>query len=245
MRLTVLGSRGGYPTENSACSSYLLQTDTATFLFDMGTGSLRNLIKTIEIDKIDAVFISHLHFDHISDLLDFQYLIQMQRGDGIIHKNMKVFLPKEPEGIYSVLKNSKEFDLFEINDGMEVRIEGVNVRVKRTSHPVPSYAFRVAAEGKSFVYTGDASASTPDFDDILKDADLAVMDCGNLEKYMKPTLAHMTPAQCFELCRRNNIKSCVLSHLIPHYSEEDYSAETKIFDQVNYVMAADGLIINI
>lgn len=244
MKLTILGSRGGYPTEDFVCSSYLLEVNGTNILFDMGTGSLSRLLKTIDVEKLDAIIISHLHFDHCSDLLDFQYLIQMQKGDGIPHKQVKVYMPKEPSYLFDVFTGNKDFDVFELYDKMEIKINGINIKFFRTSHPVMTFASRLTFEDKVFVYTGDASYTTNNLFDIVNNADLAVLDCGNLKKYKKEQLAHMTPEQCYNLIENHKIKNAVLSHIIPHYSIEDYEAETVLFDKNKYIIAIDGLVID-
>ena len=74
MYLTILGNNGPFPAPGGACSSYLLESDSGEtkLLIDAGTGSLARLMDIARPETLDAVVLSHLHFDHMSDLLPMQ-----------------------------------------------------------------------------------------------------------------------------------------------------------------------------
>ena len=78
MYLTILGNNGPFPAPGGACSSYLLESDSGEtkLLIDAGTGSLARLMDIARPETLDAVVLSHLHFDHMSDLLPMQYALQ-------------------------------------------------------------------------------------------------------------------------------------------------------------------------
>lgn len=70
MRITALGTGLPIQSPSNRSSSYMVELGNGeTFLFDLGTGSTDRL-SGLEIDyaKLDKVFVSHLHSDHISDL---------------------------------------------------------------------------------------------------------------------------------------------------------------------------------
>ena len=57
-------------SRGQAAASFLVQLGNGEFfLFDMGTSALNNLVGlNLPWDKLDKVFLGHLHFDHIGDL---------------------------------------------------------------------------------------------------------------------------------------------------------------------------------
>ena len=71
MELTVLGTGGGWAMANGAACGYLLQHDGFNLWVDAGTGTLANLQAHVAIPDVDAVVISHRHFDHFLDLYPY------------------------------------------------------------------------------------------------------------------------------------------------------------------------------
>ena len=94
MKLTVLGCNGPYPEPGGACSGYLLENGATRVLIDCGTGVLARLTAIMPPEKLDAVILSHLHYDHMSDMLPMIYKLQ---GTG---KKLPVYAP---EGLQPVL----------------------------------------------------------------------------------------------------------------------------------------------
>ena len=80
MRLTILGNNGPYPAAGGACSSYLLESDSGStaILVDCGAGALARLEERLPIERLDAVVLSHLHYDHMSDMLPLHYALQFR-----------------------------------------------------------------------------------------------------------------------------------------------------------------------
>lgn len=65
-RLTVLGSASAMPVSDRNPSAQMLQVYGRLFLIDCGEGTQRQLRRAhISIAKINAVFISHIHGDHV------------------------------------------------------------------------------------------------------------------------------------------------------------------------------------
>ena len=71
MRITALGT--GMPNQTKAAVSIAFLVELGNgdkFLFDVGMGSMGNLFSLRpDFSKIDKVFISHLHVDHVGDLM--------------------------------------------------------------------------------------------------------------------------------------------------------------------------------
>ena len=69
MRLTVLGTSGGYPPPGSACSGYLVEEDDTRVWIDAGSGTFPRLLEHCAPNELTAILISHLHADHWTDLV--------------------------------------------------------------------------------------------------------------------------------------------------------------------------------
>jgi ribonuclease Z len=69
MKLTILGSSSALPTSERHPSAHVLNAHERFFLIDCGEGTQMQLRKTrIRFGKINHVFISHLHGDHVFGL---------------------------------------------------------------------------------------------------------------------------------------------------------------------------------
>jgi ribonuclease Z len=71
MRITALGSGMPNLTRAAASIAYLVELGNGDkFLFDIGSGSMANLFSLRpDFSKIDKVFASHLHTDHVGDFM--------------------------------------------------------------------------------------------------------------------------------------------------------------------------------
>ena len=95
MKLTILGCNGPYPGAGGACSGYLLSEDDTHVLIDCGAGVIANLVRHIPWEALDAVVLSHLHYDHMSDLLPMQYALQFHPRE----TPLPVYAPATPERV--------------------------------------------------------------------------------------------------------------------------------------------------
>ncbi len=71
MRITALGTGMPNQTKKAVSISYLVELGNGEkFLFDIGSGALGNLFSLRpDFSKIDKVFASHLHVDHVGDFM--------------------------------------------------------------------------------------------------------------------------------------------------------------------------------
>ncbi|MCQ2533248.1 MAG: MBL fold metallo-hydrolase [Clostridia bacterium] len=239
MELIINGCSGGYPSDKRACSSYLLKVNGKNILFDLGPGSLVNLQKHIDIEDIDLIVLSHLHFDHYSDLLPMSYSFGMRQKSGIDVKPIPIIFPFNNSSDKAI-RESDRFTSINLKDNLEYTFEGIYFKFFVTCHPAECYASRIECEGKIIVYTGDMNANTKNTDELFKNADLAIMDCGELDYLNKPQKAHLTPSECYHFAKENNVKKTILGHIIPHYSIEKYNEECFNLPDWNYIIAEDN-----
>ena len=97
MKLTVFGNNATCPEADGACSCYLLQTKGKRILLDMGNGSAAKLQKHLPLTQLDAIIISHLHFDHFGDLFCAKYALETKRAYGENLKPIPLFIPALPQ----------------------------------------------------------------------------------------------------------------------------------------------------
>src|SRR5436189_453364 len=75
MRITVLGKSPSWQDAGGACSGYLVEDVGTRLLLDCGNGVFSKLRLRVDYTELDAVLISHLHADHILDLVPYAYAL--------------------------------------------------------------------------------------------------------------------------------------------------------------------------
>ena len=220
MKLTILGNNGPYPASGGACSGYLLESDSGntTILIDCGTGVLANLMGAGALDRLDAVVLSHLHFDHMSDMLPMQYAIQFHPRK----HPLPVYAPKTPEMTRALL-DCGCYDLWPCED---VTIGEMRVSFNPARHPVETKAVSVVCDGARFVFTGDSNTD-PLLELFCEDADLLLADAGLSEADWKPTAPHFSAALCGKLAKDTHAKRLLLTHFNPKYDPADLLNEAR------------------
>lgn len=219
MELTVLGRYGPYPAAGGACSGYLLTCAGRGVLIDCGNGVLSRLQTFMPIGDLSAIFLSHLHYDHISDLFILRYALQALRASGKIPPTpLKVFAPSEPESAFNVLSQLAAFEMIRIEKGLQVRQDGMDVRFEAMSHPFPSFAMAFTHSGKRFVYSGDTNMNNR-LAPFAEDADLFLVEAGLLakdkDKAKAVTVPHLTAREAGEIAAMANVKRMLCTHFSP------------------------------
>lgn len=217
MKLTIVGFWGGYPKVNEASTGYLLEHDGFKLLVDCGSGVLSKMQNLFQPEELDAVIISHYHADHIADIGVLQHARLIQ---GFLGKTLPV-LP-----IYGHQLDEQEFAKLTHKNITEGRAYDpqktlnagpFEVQFLRTNHPVPCFAMRFKAGGKTFVYTADTSFKE-EFVPFSKDADLLLAECNFYSNQDGRNAGHMNSTDVGKLAASSNVKEVILTHL-PHYGE--------------------------
>jgi len=216
MKLTILGNRGPLPLPGEACSAYLLESGDHALLIDAGSASLPHLLEYRKLTELDAVILSHLHFDHCSDALVMQYSTKAHP--------LPLYCPAEPAAVLSDLTGFDGFIAREAREGETVEIGPFTVTFGPAKHPVPCLSVKVEAEGKAFGYTGDSNDCS-DQEDFFSGVDLLLADAGMTEAAWKLFSPHRTPAMCGKLAQEAGAKMLVLSHFGPTQTPDAAEAE--------------------
>lgn len=227
MKLTVLGCYGPYPKAGGACSGYLLEDEETKILIDCGNGVLSKLFSYCnDLNKLDAIFISHLHPDHMSDLLVFRYAINIKQMFGKLKNPIPIYLPGNPQEDYERIQYNGAFNRNIIQEKSVVMINDIKVTFKKTNHPVECYAMAFEKNNKKFVYSGD----TRYFDeliDFIKGSNLFLCEANILHKDMTETVPHLSGKQAAEIALKADVHRVVLTHILPEINPIDLVKEAE------------------
>lgn len=228
MKIKAIGKYGRYAPKNEATNCYLIETDNGkNILIDLGSGALSKLQNHIEISSIDIVIITHLHFDHCSDLGTLAYALGYHNL-----KKIDVYMPGHPEGMKSVF-DAKNFETHYIDNDTLFCVDNVQFSFAESPHPVETYSVIIDYYGKKIVYTSDCSK-----DEIIKKntigADIVIGDACILQKDYTSTCPHIS----VKSLAQNVPASCklFLAHLTAFEEEEilqegqKYHKDTKLIE---------------
>jgi ribonuclease BN (tRNA processing enzyme) len=72
--LIIIGSGTGIPSLRRGSPSLVLLSDSTKLLIDSGPGALRKMLEVgITYQDIDILLYTHIHPDHVSDLVHFLF----------------------------------------------------------------------------------------------------------------------------------------------------------------------------
>jgi ribonuclease BN (tRNA processing enzyme) len=234
MRLTVVGCSGSYPGPDSPASCYLVEADDADrtwrLVLDLGNGALGALHRYADPLTIDAVLLSHLHADHCIDLTSYYVLrkyhpkgeqppIPVHGPDGTPGRLARAYdLPKYP-GM------NEEFT-FHFYPAEPFRIGPFTIQAFEVKHPVPAYALRVSADGRTLAYSGDTGVCDALLD-AARDSDLFLCEASFVEGHDNPPDLHLTGAEAGRAARAAGAEKLLLTHVPPWHDAQVMVAEAR------------------
>ena len=227
MKLTCFGKYGPFPKAGCATSSYMLTYKGSNVILDLGCGALTKVLAYISPKDIDAVVLSHLHADHMGDMLTLRYAMgamkKLQRRD----VPLTVYLPAEPTEEVALIGAHEMIETKTIGDGDSMNICGMDASFALMPHAVPSYAMAFCANGKKFVYSGD-TADNDKLAVFAKDADLFLMEAAFMSKDKPEGAAHVSAKDAGRIGRDANARRMLITHIFPEYDEADIAREAHI-----------------
>jgi ribonuclease BN (tRNA processing enzyme) len=247
LKLTILGSSAGYAGKNDGCSSYLLSTAAHNYLIDLGPGSLSELQNHVGYRDLDAVFISHLHADHMSDIFTFRFALFAAQRDGSMPHTLPLYMPDQPEDTFSFIKKQVEDQLaiHVITAESSVRLGDMCVDFIGTSHSLTAFAMKFTYCEKTLVYTTDTAL----FDDLIlfcADADMLLAEATLQDKDKDLEISgHMTARTAAKLARSAGAKKLVLTHFWPEYDRSISLSEARTGFEGQILIAERGAMVHI
>lgn len=223
MKLTVLGNEGPFPSAGGATSGYLLQTKENLICLDMGSGAFSRLRAFIDPLAVSAVILSHLHFDHCSDLGVFNYYLENCARRGIFQGKKPCYLPNVSDRELSALQGHfPYFEFVRVTEG-EREIFSLPFAFYRMSHPVLTYGLRVKEGEGTFVYTGD-TGECENLHALVAGATFVLGDGLFLREQEGENKPHLSAFRLCELAKTYGFTALV-SHLSPLTARAAYQRE--------------------
>lgn len=229
MELTVLGANGTYPDRGGACSGYLLRHEGFSMWMDAGNGTMGRLQEHVEVDRVGAVFLSHLHPDHCADLYPYFYALSFHPDRP---RGVPLFGPAgAQETLARLLSADALRDFGEVfawrtlAAGDEVEVGPFRMRVFPSRHTVENLTVRVEGGGKALCYSGDTGPN-PDLARAAEGVDLFLCEA-SWQEGDKPTLPpiHLRAKEAGAAARAAGAGRLGLTHIWPRHDLETSRGE--------------------
>lgn len=184
MQLLPLGRLAGMPAAGQASSGYLVQHEGSTVMLDAGPGTALSLTSVLDPADLDAVVVSHLHTDHLLDLLPLGKMLLRSRlatdpvtGRTELDESTSPVPLLVPRGSLDVLRRWADlfpvttqplldrafelgFAVVEYEPGQLTEVGGLTLGWELLAHVAPNCGVRVTTtDGRSLAYTGDTGVT--------------------------------------------------------------------------------------
>lgn len=256
MRIHFLGTCSGTePMPNMHHCSLVVETGGQYYWFDAGENCSHSAYTSgIDVTRVRAVFISHLHIDHIGGLPNLITTInKVTRVTGIPHINnnsYNIYLPdlRAFPAIRDIgysfnykdrVNNSVNIFEHEVKDGGVFEDEYIKVSAVHNTHLKEdgtngwhSYSYLIEAEGKKIVFSGDVGK--PDEVDTLvgEGCDLLIMETG-----------HHTVTAVLDYAESRNIKRLRFNHHGREILRDRAAANALLAERsLDAIICHDGMI---
>lgn len=265
IKVTLLGTGTPLPVMERFGASILVEAGSETFLFDAGRGCLQRLRQVnVFYNKINALFLTHLHSDHIVGIADLWLSgwLTSQRTTPL-----EVFGPAGTDAMITNLRKAFDYDIkirieddkadeqgsrllpTEIRQGVVYEKDGVKVIAFLVDHypVVPAFGYRVEYKGHSVVLSGDTRYSE-NLVTYAKGADLLVHEVAIAPDTLSKSdpkyhiLAHhTTPEQAAKVFNQVKPKLAAYSHIVNIYAqkEDDILKRTKAIYEGPLILGRD------
>jgi ribonuclease BN (tRNA processing enzyme) len=224
VRLTVLGKSPAWEDAGGACSGYLLDHDGTHVLLDCGNGVFSKLRTRVRYRSVSAVAITHLHADHLLDLVPFAYALTLGPGSGD-QERVPLHAPVGATGFFRNLVAcwgdeeliDKAFEIREYEPGALLELGPVRIRMHAVRHFTATHAaevFAAGAEEHRIVFGADGRASA-ELEDAARGADVLLAEATLPDPDPAPPekRGHMSASEAGEVAARAGVGRLVHTHI--------------------------------
>ena len=251
MEVTLLGTGTPRPSIERFGPATVIEANGHYFLFDSGRGATIRLQQAgIPLSKIEHIFLTHLHSDHISGLSDLwltswiwqrQLPIQLIGPVGTTELAKHLELAHQADLNYRTKNARLNPDAFNISSheiGSEKVVyqqDGIKITAFLVDHhPVdPAYGYRIDSGEQSIVISGDTTYS----ENLIKHAnnvDLLIHEiaAANVDllarnpRLQKIMAYHTTPQQAALVFKATQAKAALYTHVLLFGTDEQSVLET-------------------
>jgi ribonuclease Z len=149
LSLFFAGTGGSVPTARRGLPATLIRAGGDRLLFDCGEGTQRQLLQSVGLPDVDAVFLTHFHADHWLGLPGMLKTFDLRART----KPLIVYGPPGLKALFDLLKPvygrlGYSLRFHELDRHEEVRFDGYVVSPFEVRHRVPAFGYAFAEEDR-------------------------------------------------------------------------------------------------
>ncbi len=243
MRIIMLGTGGALPDPDRCHTSILITLDSGRhILLDCGHGATRQMMRTdTNPADVGLLLLTHLHHDHVCEFPFFvisgwmlgrvgplnvygppgtRHLVSHLFEGGAFDADIKArsAYPARKANMEAVRPVVQEYSAGVIYQDAEIRVTSDHVD-HIPPEISPCFGFRIEAEGKVVVFSGDTKPCEG-IARLAQGADLLIHECTFTEPFIEHrrksgvgTFAHTSPADLGRLAVAAGVKQVVATHI--------------------------------
>ncbi len=248
--LIILGSGTGIPSLKRRAPGLLLLSENSNILIDSGSGTLCRMLEAeITYRDIDLLLYTHIHPDHISDLVPILFACKYTD------------LPREKEMVciggpgfkrhFEKLKKiygswidppTYSLSIKEISE-KPILYRDMNIFSKPMAHIPESVGFRIELkDGKTVAVSGDTDYCR-NIVDLAFGVDLLLLECSFPDE--KKVEGHLTPSLAGRIGSESRCKKLLLTHLYPICDQYDILKQCRQVYQGELILGEDLMKVKI
>jgi ribonuclease BN (tRNA processing enzyme) len=222
VQIEVLGKSPAWTDSGGACSGYLVQEGATTLLLDCGNGVFGKLRERMDPFAVDAVLLSHLHADHVVDILPFAYALLYSPHE---HRPAKPAL-YAPPGAHERLRSlvgawgpehllDSAFDVHEYDPDGVLDVGDLRLRFCEVPHFTRTWAVELRSSangGHANMVFGADCAPNQSLERFARQADLFLVEATLTEPERDGDRGHLTAQEAGALAARAGARRVIVTH---------------------------------
>ena len=217
MKVHVVGSSGTFPTPSNPASGYVIESGGTKVWCDAGPGTFSSL--PFDSDLIDAVFLSHRHPDHCTDIFTayHAWTFRPDPRSGIpLYANQDVLdhlAAFAGRGVDDIFDDT--FIPHVVESGQTVAEGDLEISFIDVSHSVPGIGTRWVGDGRTLFYSGDTGPG--DWARNLDGVNTFLCEAAlQGERDDGGEIRHLTAYEAGQIARDAGVDELVLTHIPPY-----------------------------
>ncbi len=244
MELIILGSGTCVPSLKRGSSGLVVKVEEKIILVDSGSGTLERLLKAgITYRDVDVICFTHIHPDHISDIVPFLFTCrygELPRENDLLIIGGEGFIEffNQLTQVFGRWLNADNYklDLKEvINESISIGKFKVSTRQPNHIKESVSYRFE-SSDGQSIVLSGDTDYCESIIS-LGRSADVLILECSFPDELK--TDGHLSPSIAGKIATKSKCKKLILTHFYPTCEKYDLIAECRKTYSGELVLAED------
>ena len=142
LSLFFAGTAGSVPTARRGLPALLLRAGGDRVLFDCGEGTQQQLLRSVGLPELDAVFITHYHLDHWLGLVGMLKTFDLRARE----RPLAIHGPPGLKALFTMLRpvfgrTGYPLELIELEPHDEVRFGGYLISAFAVKHRIDAYGY--------------------------------------------------------------------------------------------------------